>query len=235
MSAAQQIVRDIEKKALQPGQMLSPERVMLEEFGIGRGTLREALRFLEFQGVVELKPGPKGGPVVQTPDPSILASTTMLLLQFRHAPFRVIIEARIALEPVTAEYAAERITPDQLKELRQSVDDLEESLDDLPRFLEASRLFHELIASASGNALFDCMVSSLHGIWDGNVIGIDYPRHRREAILRDHRLLLTAISAHRKRKARDLMDEHISAYLTYAEAKYPDLLERRLTWDQFLA
>lgn len=60
---AQSIVQDTFRERLKPGDMLLPERTMLEPYKTGRGTLREALRLLEFQGVICLKPGPRGGPV----------------------------------------------------------------------------------------------------------------------------------------------------------------------------
>ena len=61
MIVARRIVRDIDRLSLQPGDKLPPERVMLEEYQVGRGTLRESLRFLELQGIISLKPGPGGG------------------------------------------------------------------------------------------------------------------------------------------------------------------------------
>jgi GntR family transcriptional repressor for pyruvate dehydrogenase complex len=60
MIVARRIVRDIDRLSLGPGDKLPPERVMLEEYQVGRGTLRESLRFLELQGIISLKPGPGG-------------------------------------------------------------------------------------------------------------------------------------------------------------------------------
>ena len=57
MLVAQRIVRDIVPGGLRPGDVLPPERAMLATYETGRGTLREALRLLEFQGVITLKPG----------------------------------------------------------------------------------------------------------------------------------------------------------------------------------
>ena len=81
MLDAQRIVRDALRDNLRPGDLLLPERTMLEKYQTGRGTLREALRLLEFQGVISLKPGPRGGPVLKSPDASHLGSTVVLLIQ----------------------------------------------------------------------------------------------------------------------------------------------------------
>jgi len=69
-SIARQIMQDIRRQKLEPGSMLPAESAMLERFGVGRGSLREALRILEINGLVVLKPGPKGGPVVAAQDPA---------------------------------------------------------------------------------------------------------------------------------------------------------------------
>ncbi len=53
-------------------------------------------------------------------------------------------------------------------------------------FLEANKQFHDIIAWSSGNVLFGYLVDSLLGIMDGTIVGIDYPPHRREAIVNAH-------------------------------------------------
>src|SRR5919112_5986576 len=129
MLVAQRIVRDVVRGGLRPGDLLPPERTMLEKYETGRGTLREALRLLEFQGVIALKPGPRGGPVLQDPDASHLASTVILLMQLKQAPFRSIVEVRSALEPMTSSLAAVRMTDEQLSALEDSVFQMRDELD----------------------------------------------------------------------------------------------------------
>ena len=102
MLVAQRIVADINDRGNVVGDRLPPERLMLEKYDVGRGTLRESLRFLELQGVITLKPGPGGGPVVVQPDASSLATSLTLLLQFSKAPFRTIAEAESTVSPGAA-------------------------------------------------------------------------------------------------------------------------------------
>jgi GntR family transcriptional repressor for pyruvate dehydrogenase complex len=231
MIVARRIVRDIDRLSLGAGDKLPPERVMLEEYQVGRGTLRESLRFLELQGIISLKPGPGGGPVVERPEATSLATSLMLLLQFADAQYRVVAEARVALEPTMARLAAERMTPESLAELSDTVKAMEAGLDDQATFLEANKRFHDIIAWSSDNALFGYLVDALADILDGTMLGIDYPAHRRAAILRAHRTILDALERKDPVAAEEAMAKHIEEYARYAERKFPDVLARRVVWN----
>jgi GntR family transcriptional regulator, transcriptional repressor for pyruvate dehydrogenase complex len=232
MLVAQRIMRDVIAGRLKPGNLLLPERTMLETYQTGRGTLREALRLLEFQGVIALKPGPRGGPVLQDPDASHLASTLVLLMQLKDAPFRSIVEVRTVMEPMISRLAAERMSDESLTELGGTIDSMRENLDDQMTFLEANKRFHDIIAWSSGNPLFGYIIDSLLGIMDGTVIGIDYPAPRRVAILEAHDEIFQALKAHDVNGSEKRMREHIDAYVTYAERKFPEVLDQVIRWDR---
>ncbi|MEE2033331.1 FadR/GntR family transcriptional regulator [Rhodococcus chondri] len=234
MVVAQQIIKDATREDLAAGDLLPSERVMLEKYEIGRGTLREALRLLEFQGVIALKPGPRGGPVMLDPDASHLGSALILLMQLSSAPFSVIIEARGALEPMISRLAAERISGETLVLLKETIDRMHGSLGDQHEFLEANKSFHDLIAWASGNPLFGYMVDSLLGIMDGTAIGIDYPPHHREAIIVAHTGIYESLAQGDAAGAETGMRAHIDAYGRYAQRKYPELLGQVIQWDRAL-
>lgn len=232
MLVAQRIVRDALREGLQPGNLLLPEKTMLEKYQTGRGTLREALRLLEFQGVISLKPGPRGGPVLQSPNASHLASTLVLLMQLKAAPFRTIVEVRSAMEPMISSLAAERMDDDSLAALNATIEQMRAEMGDQHSFLDANKRFHDIIAWSSGNTLFGYIVDSLLGIMDGALIGIDYPAHRRAAILKAHEEIYEALKSRDPKLSEERMREHIQAYEQYAERKFPQVMKQTIPWEQ---
>ena len=232
MLVAQRIVQDALRENRKPGDLLVPERTMVEKYGAGRGTVREALRLLEVQGVISLKPGPHGGPVLRTPDGSHLASTVVLLMQLQGAPFRTIVEVRSALEPMISSLAAERISAECLDELRDTIERMHRQMDDQHSFLDANKRFHDVIARSSGNPLFGYMIESLLGIMDGTTLGVDYPVHHRGAILVAHEEIFEALKSGDAAASAERMRRHIEAYERYAERKFPHVMDATIPWDQ---
>ncbi len=230
---AKAIVKDITDRKLAPGARLPPEQEMLREQGVGRGTLREALRYLELQGALEIKPGSGGGPVVRRPDARHLASTLALLMQFSGTPFKAVVDARIVLEPAMAVEAARHATTEHVRQLRDSVDKMAEALADREAFLKENDRFHSLIAFSGGNPIFGHLQASLHWITDGTVLGVDYPERRRRDVLRAHDRICTAIEQHDTDAARQHMTLHMENFLAYLERHYPELLGAELSWTDF--
>ena len=234
MLVARRIIRDASRGGEKPGTLLAAEHVMIEQYGVGRSTLREALRLLEFQGVITLKPGPGGGPVLRHPDASHLASSLMLIMQMTESPFRVLIEARAAIEPMVSRLAAERMDAESLDRLRATITGMRDNLENERDFMALNNAFHDIIAHASGNAVFSYLIDSFSGILDGTSLGLDYPLHRRKAILKAHEEIFAAIEARDPVEAQARMDEHISAYAAYAARKFAKVLGAVPDWDSAL-
>lgn len=231
---AHRIVRDAMTEQLIAGDSLPPEHVMLEKYEIGRGTLREALRLLEFEGVITLKPGPKGGPILTTPDASHLASSLVLLMEVNKSPFRHVFEFRVGLEPMMCRLAASRINDVSLKELRETITKMEENIDNQELHLEINRRFHDIIAWSSGNTLFGYVTESLLGIVDGSSVGVESSLVRRKATLKAHKRILKAIENHDPDLAETHMREHLEDYIEFAEKRSPGFFNAVIPWDQAL-
>lgn len=232
MRLAQRIVAEIADRGLSEGDPLAAERDMLLEYGVARGTLREALRYLEIQGVIRIRTGPGGGPIVATPGSRHLASVIAMRMQLSHTSFRSVLETRELLEPALARRAAERISPADLTRLRESTRRMGEQLDDVDGFLAENERFHALLAEAAGNELFALVIASLNWICDATPLGVEYPRVSREKVLRDHVKMYDAIAGGDADLAERRMTRHIADFAGYLRHRYPDVVDAQLRWDQ---
>lgn len=224
---ARRLVADIRRRRLGPGTQLDPEHVMVEDFGVARGTLREALRFLELQGALRIKAGPGGGPVVSVPGADHLASVLSLHLQFADASFRSVVDARRSIYPVLTGEAAEQAGPDDHAALRECVARIHDSIGDEDGHREETRRLHSLIAAASRNRVLALLVEALHrmsevtGPWD---------EKQQRAAVRSYEKIVEAIAAGDAETARTTMERTITSALRHWERTEPDVLERPVSW-----
>jgi DNA-binding FadR family transcriptional regulator len=225
---AKNIVREIGRRGLAPGDKLLSEQKMVERYGVARGSLREALRFLELQGVLRIKSGPGGGPLIDTPNGHHFASTLALMLQFVGARFRAIVETRWVVEPGMAALAAERAGAGDLAALRACLDEMRAQLGDAARFQEEHRRFHDLLAFASANPVLRFLLPALHWISDG--APVDYSPGERRRILRAMREILAAVESRDRTAASESMQRFFAMSLAYLEGTYPDVMARPVAW-----
>lgn len=230
VAVAQSIVDRITDRGHAPGTKLPTEKEMVAQYGVGRGTLRESLRFLELTGIIEMKAGPSGGPIVAAPDGYDLAGILGLFLQLQPTTFGTIVEAREFLEPAIARMAASNASPEDVVEIRESLARMEADLADEDTFLVENDRFHDAVSQAAGNPLFTLLISSLHQITDGMPLGITYPPARREAVLKAHRGIFDAIADHDADGAGEAMHKHMLEFRRYVQKVYPSVFERHLRW-----
>ncbi|HMG39680.1 MAG TPA: FadR/GntR family transcriptional regulator [Acidimicrobiales bacterium] len=227
---AQRIVAEILDNELTPGDMLPPERVMLERYDVSRGVLREALRYLEMQEVIRVRPGPGGGPMVTAPDSQSLAITLSLLLAIDRTAFGSVLEARETLEPTMAALAAERATPEQLAELEQIVAETREAVADLAAFLRLSRAFHDAIAGAVNNSVFELLGRALHLVMASSAGDREYSVRRRREVAKVHADVFEAIRDRDPDRADAMMRHDLTRTYHHLTRANTGLLERRMTW-----
>lgn len=235
MILAERIVHQIVSDDLPAGSKLAPEREMLADFGVGRGTLREALRFLELQGVITLRPGPRGGPVVAVPSERQLASTLALLLEMDRTTYREILSARITMEPVLAAQAAERITAKHLEQLKDENDLMRDSINQPEVFSEQHHRFHRLIVDAAGNHVLLLIMSSLHWITEGSIPWAAFPERERNKIVQRHDLIIEALEAHDPAATAAAILEEDKGYERFVLKAHSEAMRRTVRWASRLA
>jgi DNA-binding FadR family transcriptional regulator len=154
----QRIVEQVEdalaRGELKPGQRLPSERDLVGQFGASRSTVREALRVLESNGVVQSRPGDPYGPVVLPFSSGGLAKQLTRLARVDEMSLAELVSSRMILDSSANRLAATLRTEDQLAEMEEAIETMRAAIDDgYERFSEADVAFHDAVARASRNTL----------------------------------------------------------------------------------
>jgi len=195
-------------EGLEVGQQMPTEAQIAERFGVSRQTAREVLVTLRAEGYIEIKHG-RGA---FTTD-KVRSDRLRFQEWFNGNQFEIaeLLEMRAAVEPYVAELAAERITDDQLDELRASVDGFEAILlgDDIGAKVAADEQFHAIVLRASQNSglsvFYDTFIPSLRE-YRGKVFA---PPADPLLALPHHRAIFEALEARDPALAARRMRDHI--------------------------
>ncbi|MFG6433435.1 FadR/GntR family transcriptional regulator [Roseateles sp. LYH14W] len=162
-SLSQRVVDGLSERissgALKPGDRVPTEPVLMQEFGVSRSVVREAISRLQAGGLLRTQQGVGSfvlSPKVDMP-PLQPAPGAVLKLQQKLA----MLELRLSLEPEAAALAAQRRTPELLAAMEQALDDFDTQHSTGEATAEADFRFHELLAQATGNEYFSHVLRSL--------------------------------------------------------------------------
>lgn len=152
-SPADNIIRQIRSLItsgqLMPGDRLPPERKLAEKLGVSRNYVRDAIRKLEFYGI--LKTLPQSGTVVAGMGITALEGLITDVLNLEKRDFASLVETRVILETSAARLAAERRTNEDLIEIEKALDAYEKKIRANENAVEEDLMFHLKIAEASKN------------------------------------------------------------------------------------
>lgn len=160
---AQQLREMIVGRRLQPGDKLPPERDLAQQLGVGRHTLREALRTLEVSGLIEVKLGKWGGTYIGNGGLEHVTGHMADLLKMGDVSYASVMEARIYFGDVVVRVACERRTPADIEALERNITEAEALFQAgrLPEKTEKNIEFHDLLAQATQNPTLVIMMQSL--------------------------------------------------------------------------
>ncbi len=199
------------------GDRIPPERELCQKLGVGRSSLREAMKALEIIGMIEMRVG-EGTFVCRRSDflshPLLWAIAGSGVTEANE-----LVEARKLIEVELAGLAAVRSTPDDLQKIGIHLDTMETSLDDTAKFLEADIAFHVAIGQAGHNRV---LLNSLHLIrnlmkqWVRTSL-VHHAFVAAEA-LEQHRAIFVALAKRNPAKAREEMQHHLDAMAVHLQA-----------------
>jgi DNA-binding FadR family transcriptional regulator len=229
-SVAREILQDIHRRGLTPGTTLAGEGAMVERFGVGRGSVREALRILEVNGLVRLKPGPGGGPVIAPFDPGNFGRMMTLHLQSIGATYRQLLEARVEYETILARKAADQRGDEPGQIVREALDGPRNDVAADHSYASATGGFHRAVGRASGNPVVALAADSIYSIWSIRVTEVLYPPESRQHVLDAHEAIARAIEKHDAKRAERLMQQHMREYADYCAERYPARMDDLVDW-----
>jgi GntR family transcriptional repressor for pyruvate dehydrogenase complex len=203
---------------IRPGEKLPNERELCETFGVGRPTLREALRSLEAVGMIEVRPGKSGGSYAVTPSESTVGDALAALVNLRGASLEDLAEFRVDFEAENASWAARRADAGDVTALETAVSEAYLAAADPATLADVAMIdvcWHEALARATKNRLRIAIALGIREAVIRRHSAVLQPAAAGEhaaAIPDDIAAVTRAVVAGDAESARRLMREHIDAW-----------------------
>ncbi len=210
----------VSQSTIQVGDRIPNEFELAEQFGVGRSTIREAVKSLATKGILEVKRG-SGTFVVS----KFVAKEDPLGITDYPDKYRLaleLIDIRLLLEPEFAAVAAQNASDEDVRKIDELCTETEELYREGKNHLEKDQAFHRLIAKCSGNRVSEIMVDMLYDAITES-INLTYQTLKDETI-HTHRMIADAIKNRDAVGAKYAMAMHLNynremLYQIYREKK----------------
>jgi GntR family transcriptional repressor for pyruvate dehydrogenase complex len=203
-----QLLAIISSGKVKPGEKLPPEPELMNQFGVGRSSLREAIAALSLVGLLEVRPG--HGTTVSISTGEFLSKPLRwgMLMNWRDR-IHELVEARMIIEHAMAGMAAERATKEEIAEIKHHQTQLKSSKKLGKKAVQADLIFHAALAKASHNSILARYLAELRHPMKSMMeqkasVFMDYDR-----VAEQHEAIVKAIEAHDPKKAQSALREHL--------------------------
>ncbi|REJ05910.1 FadR family transcriptional regulator [Microbacterium bovistercoris] len=217
----ERIERDLMEGRLGPGDRLPSERDLSADLGVGRSSVREALRVLEVMGLIRTATGsgPQAGAIVIATPAGGLQQLLRLQVAAQGFPVADVVQTRLVLEGAVAASLATSGAPD-LADAHALLDAMDGAGLSAPEFLALDAQLHLALAEASGNSVIAAMMAGLRTAIESYVregsARIEDWAAMAERLRAEHRVLVATIEEGDAERARDLVVAHITGYYVAA-------------------
>lgn len=201
------------------GAPLPAERDLVMQTGLSRGSVREALRILQAEGLVATRPGRMGGSVARRPDDDALARYIGLFVQGRGISLVSLLQTREAIGPTLAALAARNRTEQDLEQLQEATQRVEDAFDDVTLYLEENVKWQGAVAACSHNELLKGFVLAISGLVHKASSMENFANEDvRSLVIKAHRRIVDAIAQRDADAASRRMSRHLSALTRQMQA-----------------
>ena len=217
----ERVETDLLEGRLRPGDRLPPERELATTLGVGRSSVREALRVLEVMGLIRTGTGsgPSSGAIIIATPQGGMSALLRLQVAAQGFPLDDVVRTRLVLESAVVDALAADDGRDTAA--ARAVIEAMDARDLTPaEFLALDAQLHLALAEASGNVVIAAMMAGLRTAIESYVqagaAGIADWDAAADRLRREHRSIVDAVDAGDAGRARTLVHDHITGY--YAEA-----------------
>jgi GntR family transcriptional regulator, transcriptional repressor for pyruvate dehydrogenase complex len=194
------------------GSSLPSERELMNRYGVSRATVREALRVLRAQDLIQVRRGRNGGSFISSPSSQSVVRSLNQFINGQDFRFVDLVSARLAIEPAAAAQAAICRSVEKLDALRVCSEECESSLEDIDRFVDANLEWHLALAEASENPLFVAFLTSIASAIHSATAFEEFDIRTRMAVVKVHWQIYEAIYERDSDAARRRTMGHLGAY-----------------------
>jgi GntR family transcriptional repressor for pyruvate dehydrogenase complex len=194
---------------LKPGDRLPSEQELAKQFGVGRQSVREALRLLELSGFVSIQKGYGGGPIVQDTISTRIRNLYLDAFRLEKISVAEFTSARMAIEKAILNEVIDKADKSDIKRIRVNLAKAQELIADKKLATDENFDFHALLARASKNKVFMILEKSINAIHKNlrSRSVVDF-RTTHNAV-KAHQKILDAIMKKDRVKALKLLERHI--------------------------
>lgn len=203
---------------LKPGDRLPPERKLAEKIGVSRSHIREAIRKLEFYGIV--KTLPQSGTFVSSIGIVALEGLMTDVLKLEQSDFASLVETRVILEVEAARLAAERRTDQDLKAIQEAMHAFEQTVKSNTTGVTEDLSFHFKIAEASHNTVLKSLMKVIIPDIVSSFTKLKVcSQEARTKALKEHQKILQHIIDQNPLEASEAMKNHLEDVLIYSKSQ----------------
>jgi GntR family transcriptional regulator, transcriptional repressor for pyruvate dehydrogenase complex len=193
---------------LKPGDRLASEKELIEQFGVSKATMREALRVLEVMGLIEIRKGISGGAFVAEVDMRTTIHSIINFLHFQPVSIKEITMLRYLIEPTVAQIAASNITEKDIEKLSTIIGE-----NITPGETEVSKeiTFHRYLARMVGNTILILIIDFIDNLLRSIKSELNLSPDFYEEVRVAHKIILECIMQGDAAAARIAMAEDVLA------------------------
>jgi DNA-binding FadR family transcriptional regulator len=207
---------------IQEGSDLPNERELSEQSGLSRTSVREALRILEGEGLIAKRVGRNGGSAVVRPTSATIERSVGMFIRGQGIRLDAVLEARAAIEPPSARFAAMHRTDEDIFELERCHKKLIEvsNQGDLTAYVKANLEWHIQVVRASHNELLMAFISAIsQSVYLASDLEGFNSELVRNAVIAAHQKVMDAIILKDGDAAARRMGRHVGAYIINVKSR----------------